>query len=533
MIKVALGIGNYLKNFHGKRGIRDPMEGKILPHSYTTPFFALLCGLLYKENAQKEWKERAEKSLMAELDILEEERVKRYPAENFHWEFKNYALINCYILIENELDPELKKRLREYILCWRDLNIDSTNWRCMRALSYYLRYRRFRRVTDIIRSRLELNIVLRRQTKEGFFPDTEESYSFQYHAYVLALLYQYYRYTKDESVRKSFLRGVDFIIDFIDPVGDFNYHGRGQEQIFGYGSLIFCLEGAAKITRNGRYKGAAEKVLSYLKGFENAEGVFPLVLNEHQAQKAGWYRYNNLGDYLSFLGVYLLCAARESIDLKPAEEKRYTRFYPELGLFVARRKNYFIAVSAGGHSEIGGIAHIYPKVLPCPGGPCGPHAPGMEGDSELNYVGPYYQGNPIKNKQAMMGYRQDTVRLRYNLADFDIEYLLCLDDGVKIQLKILPKEKVKIVPLHVAAFKKPMTNLEIQKKYDVLTPDGKAVGYESEVKTLEDDFAVTLELIKPSKKECPEIEAEMFKPVRRGDWKNLPLRALCLLLQKM
>lgn len=510
MIKEALGIAGYLKNFQVERGIKDPLEDKILKHSYTTSFFALLSALIYDKQGEDEWKQKAEKALTAELEIIDREKVEnRYPS-NFHWEFKNYSLINCYILLENELEPKLKERLKRCILSWRDLNDGSTNWRCMRALSYYLRYKQFRRVRDIIRSKLELKIVLNRQTKEGFFPDTSESYSFQYHAYILALLYQYYKHSGDESVRRAFLRGVDFIIDFIDPVGDFNYQGRGQEQIFGYGSLILSLEGAAKLTKNEKYKEAAERVSSYLKRFENDEGAFPLVLDEYQNEKAGWYEYNNLGDYLSFLGVYLLYATYDSIDLTSTDkEQRYTRFYPQLGLFVSCQKNYFIAISAGG------ITHIYPKVLPCTGGPCSPHAPEMERDSESNYLGPYYGGNPIKNEQPVIGHEQDVVKLGYKLADFDLEYLFCLNEGVKIRLKILPKKKIKMVPLHIAAFKKPETNLELRKKAEILTPDGKASIYESDLMELDEVFEVDIEIFRGP--ECAEEDIRLYAPKEKKD----------------
>jgi hypothetical protein len=147
-------------------------------------------------------------------------------------------------------------------------------------------------------------------------------------------------------LRRPFLRAVDFIHHFILSNGDTLYVGRGQEQSFGYGTLLYCLAEACRMTRRSEYLSDLARVWSFVAGFQREDGSFPLVFNgveevfpeiidTKDACYPGWYAYNNYFDYLPFFGTYLARTAEvlaqcapESAGEKPEkpcdyEDERY------------------------------------------------------------------------------------------------------------------------------------------------------------------------------------------------------------------
>jgi len=101
------------------------------------------------------------------------------------------------------------------------------------------------------------------------------------------------------------------------PNGDSLYVGRGQQQIFGYGALVYLLEAAAGLTGEEQFGAIAERAFSRLMRFQRSDGSFPLVLREGEPaepwlpdiSRPGWYTYNRYADYLPLLGCFLLKAA--------------------------------------------------------------------------------------------------------------------------------------------------------------------------------------------------------------------------------
>jgi hypothetical protein len=205
--------------------------------------------------------------------------------------------------------------------------IKVANWTLLRSTCRLLKGG----FLNVLRANFELMKVLLLFQKNGFIFD-EKGYekgskSFQYHCYSVSLLGEIFDKAKKEFIRKRFLQGVNYLIPFILPNGDTLYIGRGQEQIFGYGALIYALEYAHKITKTAIYKQKAKIVTSYLLKFQREDGSFPLVLRGGEEEYPGeidtqddrflgWYRYNSYFDYLSFLGYYLIKTDQISIDLE-------------------------------------------------------------------------------------------------------------------------------------------------------------------------------------------------------------------------
>ena len=144
--------------------------------------------------------------------------------------------------------------------------------------------------------------------------------SLQYHCFSLALLWEIWLITGWAFVQTAVQRGHQAIGRFILANGDSLYIGRGQQQIFGYGSLIVFLAAQAQ---SGNLAAAEQlsRVWQFVSQFQQAAGRFPLVLcpgedgypkvvNTQDPRWLGWYSYNNLFDYLPFFGVQLARAAQ-------------------------------------------------------------------------------------------------------------------------------------------------------------------------------------------------------------------------------
>jgi len=483
-------IAEFLSNHQTAIGVADPDEKHILRHSYTTEFYAWLCALLYTHNAGEEWLERAIIATRSALDLIAHERDRSRKGNSpneFHWEFKNLALVHVENLMGDRLPERLRSRLHQTLLAWRNLNIDSANWTAMRALSYELRYGRFNQTKDRWRSQLELNLLLSMQTPEGFFPDTAHSNSMQYHAYVLSLLVLYYRLTKQTRVRDAFLRGVRFVSDFVDPAGDFNYYGRGQRQLFGYASFILALTEAinlcADATEARHYHCLVERVLNFIRKHKDSDGTFPVVLNLTEGQW-GWYDYNNHGDYLAFCGVWLFLAAathqtRSVISHSP---EIYTRCYPDLGLAVAARPNWFAVFSAGGDelSEPAGLIHFWPHGPLCLGGPDPDRVvDGM--DYRWNYFGPLMDGRPILLRQrGQLSAGLDAVHISFSLPEAKIQQTYRWNGVLTLeQIMSVKSNESLVTPLFIAGTSKPPSELQFASHRYSPSPTGLVTAFTS------------------------------------------------------
>ena len=496
-------IAHFLSGHLTDAGVGDPDEGRVLEHSYTTDFFAWLCALLYEQGFGDHWLDRAIRSCQAALDCIADwtRHSPHLNRLNFHWEFKNLALLNVEYLIGDRLPKPLAGRLRQTLLNWHDLNIDSANWTAMRMLAYEMRYIRFRHAADRWRSQLELKLVLTMQTPEGFFPDTPHSHSMQYHAYVLSLLALYHRLTNDTRVRNALLRGIRFVADFINPAGDFNYYGRGQRQLFGYASMILALREAGRLCDHpaeaGRYYSLCERILLFVRERRGPDGVFPLVLN-HSNEHWGWYDYNRPGDYLAFCGVWFLLAATvlEKKSAVSYEKQVYTRCYPELGLAVAARPDWFAAFSAGGDdlSEPVGLIHLWPDGPDCLGGPEPARAMGI--DYQWNYFGPLVDERPVLQRQrGKMSADSSAIRISFSLPELKINQTYSWNGGLSFEQSVVAKHDLALVaPLFIAGASRPPSNLRLQALGLGPSPAGLVTQFMTDAFQVADPFTVRAKL---------------------------------------
>jgi hypothetical protein len=236
---------------------------------------------------------------------LAKQRLERHPPEG-HGEFNAYALLQCQERVGTEFADRLLRRIsfgRRH----------SANWMLLRAVCRSHSDRTLSRE----RGRLEARVALVRYMRRGLIADRGGVRSFAYHCFCGALLADLWRRHRYRWAARSAAQAAEFISRFILPNGDALYVGRGQEQIFGYGALLYLLEAAGEITGNGDYPEHANRVFDYLSRFQRDDGSFPLVLREGEERepwtngpRPGWYSYNRYADYLPFLGCVLLKAAQ-------------------------------------------------------------------------------------------------------------------------------------------------------------------------------------------------------------------------------
>lgn len=251
--------------------------------------------LLGKQSDQFSFIELAEKAF-----FHLEKQDKKHP--NYSWEFVVFAiqkLKSQYQLSENNsLEQYHEKGTRMF------------NWFLLRNMNKIF----CDKFTLIDKYKLQVGLHLF-QNKEGLILDEFKTRSLQYHAFCLFILANIIeQQPTNETLKKQFLAGVRCAINYILDDGTSIYIGRGQEQIFGYGSLIYALEFCNSFVEpleDTILNKLADKVLS----FQRENGSYPLVLRARESEREnvnfradspdGWYGYNTLYDYQPFLGYCL------------------------------------------------------------------------------------------------------------------------------------------------------------------------------------------------------------------------------------
>ena len=64
----------------------------------------------------------------------------------------------------------------------------------------------------------------------------------QYHVFTVTVLLVGKHFQCFEFDMKKLHNSIGLVIKHIDPDGDFNYYGRGTNQIFGWGPMLFILK---------------------------------------------------------------------------------------------------------------------------------------------------------------------------------------------------------------------------------------------------------------------------------------------------
>jgi hypothetical protein len=227
-----------------------------------------------------------------------------------------------------------------------------------------------------MRAEVEARAALLRYGRRGLICDRPGVKSFGYHAFCGALLAELWMLEGWLWAGRAAAEAAAFLHPFVLPNGAALYVGRGQEQIFGYGALLYLLEAAAGMTGDERYGGLADRVFVRLTRFQRRDGSFPLVLGEGEmvepwapdASRPGWYTYNRYADYLPFLGGMLMKAA--NVDAPRVEGVK--EHPPPSDFRVVRRGRYTAVLARPGGASTNDLAFPYvcvdrESLFPCYG----------------------------------------------------------------------------------------------------------------------------------------------------------------------
>ena len=226
---------------------------------------------------------------------------------NYSWEFVVYALQTAKKFTSATIPAPLDR--------YHEKGTRMLNWFLLRKLNKRLcdRYD----VIDHLKLRVAASIY---QESSGLILDELKTRSLQYHAFCLFVLAELIE-TDPENLwlKKWFSKGVEFSMQHILDDGTSLYIGRGQEQIFGYGALIYSIEYFYTKVRPLN-ENLINKISRRLLSFQRDDGSYPLVLRNREPEPSnarfsecvpgGWYGYNTLYDYQPFLAYCLVKASK-------------------------------------------------------------------------------------------------------------------------------------------------------------------------------------------------------------------------------
>ncbi|HEX9655240.1 MAG TPA: hypothetical protein VGA99_16170 [bacterium] len=443
-------------------GIWDPVDERVMGEHYSASHFALLSAILYEQTGERQYLDHATKAFQFHQHTSPDEYA--LSQWMYHWDFQNYALIECYRRLEQHLEREMKESWAHCLQNWKtNQNNHLANWAAMRALAYLQRYRLFGSRFDWVMSKYNYFAALRGEQPDGGFDDEHNvSRPIQYHIYTVALLHRLYLLNPSPKLAQKFLRGVDFFLPFIDPDGDFNYWGRGHAQIFGFGTAIYALTAAAHLTGLVKYQEAAQRVFGYLITFLDHEH-FTLVLNTHaDRERMGWYDYHHTTVYNAFLGVWLALAYEltrqpraEAIAIRPYRQKKSRNF-----VFLSNH-NFFVAFGKGlpHYSSETGLSpcHLWIRdagwVFSCPGGATASSFGQRFGDANVqkNLFAPIFVDNednlfsPVGCRDTIASHSESEAHISTDLGICTIDRRINLsDDALEVRDTIVFKRNDKL-----------------------------------------------------------------------------------------
>lgn len=333
-------------------GIFDPLDGRVQGEHYSATHFALLSAILFSETAEQKYLIAAKNAIAFHLRTAPREYAP-IASWMYHWDFQNYAFILTYRFLKNELTPDERAQWENGIRSWRTNHKNKlTNWAAMRAWAFAERAHLFHNKFDALKTRWNLRCVKKARHSDGCFDDDlNRSRPLQYHIFTVAVLHRLWQVRQDQTIQRWIEEGVDYFIPLIDDDGEFNYLGRGQQQIFGSAAAIYALEAAYQFQRDPELLRRADLIFKHLLRFQRGK-YFPLVLNDQPDEaRHGWYDYHHLTVYNAFLGAWLGLTHLLKNPAAPAsgqtQRRSFVKFSLPTHVAAVAKENYFAAFFGG------------------------------------------------------------------------------------------------------------------------------------------------------------------------------------------
>ena len=284
----------------------DPVAEQIVGSHYALSHYCAGLMILARRLGEDRYMRQAD-SCLKYIEATHAEYAKK---NDYHYDFNNFAWALLLLINSKEtgfLSDQVKSRLYNLLMNTPDSGHATVNWLPMRALNNFVRHlhtgeKRYHKMAKML-----LEKVAAAQNRDGMYDDllpVGKSANIQYHVYTTAVL-KLIRHFKLDNGGGSLENALAFTAGMIDPEGDFNYFGRGANQIFGWGPFFFNLEGL-DVPRS-IYDSSIDFFSKNLSDCLNNNGL--LLSNSQPDQNNYWWDYHYTTVYAAhlFLWLNLVC----------------------------------------------------------------------------------------------------------------------------------------------------------------------------------------------------------------------------------
>ncbi|MGG3560519.1 hypothetical protein ABES03_02560 [Neobacillus rhizosphaerae] len=313
----------------------DPNDKKVIGFHYGETHFAAAMIIYGYESSDRTLIQKGIAVLSGFMKNINE--YNQEPA--YHWDFNNFALCVLYeYLKKHNQNLNLQKELKIFVLNQKDSNNPTINWIPMRIFVNSCKYewtneRKYKDIIDKLKK-----IIAKAQYQDGYFEDLlpkGTSFNFQYHIFTTAML----AFLNLRGIKiADFDIAVQQVENLIDPLGDANYLGRGINQIFAWGPLIYLLD----VTESP----AISRALQYLESVApDAVEKNNLMLNDFLGeQKTWWWDYHYASVYHAHFALWLVLAL---IEKRKTNWERSSLAISDSGVHILKKGGYFVCTFDG------------------------------------------------------------------------------------------------------------------------------------------------------------------------------------------
>ncbi len=284
----------------GGKTLIDPRDGTVVGSHYALSHF--FAALLLGSDA-----ERLRAKEMLKYITATQEHFLKFP--DYHYDFNNFIwalLLTLHRSGRVPLEDEIRAALEKLLLGCGDSRHMTLNWLPMRAWSNLARWEitgcsEYRRKAEKL-----LAMVRRAQDRDGLFGDRVKlghSANPQYHAYTAAVLTLGHRLGVWQFPAEALERAMRWLEGVVLPDGDFNFFGRGVDQIFAWGPWFYLL------TVNGIAPGISGDHFSrHLPETLKRGGL--MLEHEGNTEERFWRSYHHASVYQAHLCFWLTLARK-------------------------------------------------------------------------------------------------------------------------------------------------------------------------------------------------------------------------------
>ncbi|ACL03027.1 hypothetical protein Dalk_1326 [Desulfatibacillum aliphaticivorans] len=219
---------------------------------------------------------------------------------DYHNDFNNFIwafLIKASERYKGLVTDNMKQKCQSFLLSVKDSNHWTTNWLPMRAFNNAVRYEITGQAAYMKQRDSLLEKVFGALGPDGLFEDSVDkgvSANPQYHVATVAVLLVGEAFECWALPRQEIDKSIAFFLAHISPEGDYNFYGRGTNQIFGWGPALFLLKNIQD--EKELFNRCLTYVLRHLPSCLSKNGL--LLENSTRKQQINWRYYHHASVYV-------------------------------------------------------------------------------------------------------------------------------------------------------------------------------------------------------------------------------------------